>query len=66
LPRNNKYFLTVLQDTKACFFLGVCYERGIGVARDTDKAVEVYTIAADSGHADAQYNLAVLLGKQFI
>jgi TPR repeat protein len=41
------------------FNLAVCYENGNGVAVDLEKAIELYTLAANQGNADAQYNLAL-------
>jgi TPR repeat protein len=40
--------------------LGVCYELGIGVAKDAVAAAEWYAKAAAQGHGDAQHNLGLL------
>eukprot|EP00850_Spirogloea_muscicola_P003570 SM000014S00358 [mRNA] locus=s14:921867:927396:+ [translate_table: standard] len=40
--------------------LGLCYERGRGVAADPCKAAALYRRAAEGGHAKAQCNLGVL------
>ena len=37
--------------------LGVMYEFGIGIGRDTEKAIECYTQAAQKFNSDAAYNL---------
>jgi len=44
----------------ASFQLGVMFERGLGVARDTDKAIGYYRKAAERGNAAAMHNLASL------
>lgn len=36
------------------FALAVCYDNGIGVAKDVAKAAEWFSRAADQGLADAQ------------
>jgi TPR repeat protein len=36
------------------------YENGHGVEQSYEKAAEYYTMAAEQGHADAQYNLGVM------
>lgn len=49
-----------------CVLLAECYNKGIGVKRDTDKAIEYYTKAAKRNSVDAQRELALayLNGKQ--
>lgn len=47
--------------TKGQFNIGVCYEKGRGVARDMEKAMHYYGLAAANGHAQAQYRFAKLL-----
>ena len=37
--------------------LGVCYQDGTGVVKDEVEAAKYYKMAADQGHANAQYNL---------
>ena len=52
--------LYCLQDAEGCYYLGICYETGVGVEMsDDNKAAEYYQRAAELGHPDAQYNLAV-------
>ncbi len=46
-------------DAKAQFNLGLCYDKGEGVAKDVAEAVKWYRKAADQGVAAAQYNLGV-------
>ena len=36
---------------------GFCYYNGTGVAKDQAEAVKYYRLAADQGHAQAQFNL---------
>jgi TPR repeat protein len=40
--------------------LGVCFERGEGVARDTVQAAIWYRRAAEQGHMNAQFNLGMM------
>jgi TPR repeat protein len=44
-------------DVRAQTQLGWYYQEGIGIPRDTKKAVELYLKAADKGNSDAQNNL---------
>ena len=46
-------------DRVAQYNLGLCYQKGYGVAQDHKQAVYWYTKAANQGHADAQNNLGV-------
>lgn len=46
-------------DTKAQFNLAVLYEKGEGVAQDSDKALAWYQKAAEAGNVNAQYNLGL-------
>lgn len=49
-----------LQCTDAYYYLGVCYETGaIDEQPDDVKAAHYYSLGAENGHPDAQYNLAV-------
>ena len=41
------------------FWLGYCYDQGIGVEQSSEQAVVWYTKAAERGHAEAQNNLGV-------
>src|ERR1700742_3644706 len=43
---------------RAQFYLGVCYDKGLGVIRDARSSVQWYRRAAELGHPEAQYNLA--------
>uniref|UniRef100_A0A4W5K3H0 DAP3 binding cell death enhancer 1 n=1 Tax=Hucho hucho TaxID=62062 RepID=A0A4W5K3H0_9TELE len=47
--------------SKAQFNTGVCYEKGRGVCKDKDKALDFYSQAATGGHSQAQYRCAKLL-----
>lgn len=47
-----------LDNTQSIVNLAFCYEYGIGVNQDIDKANEYYKQAADLGNADAYYYLA--------
>uniref|UniRef100_A0A8C4QTI8 Death ligand signal enhancer n=1 Tax=Eptatretus burgeri TaxID=7764 RepID=A0A8C4QTI8_EPTBU len=47
------------KDVTSMYHLGVCYERGHGLAVDLEKARECFEHAANAGHADALYNLAI-------
>ncbi len=40
------------------------FERGIGTARDMNRAMRLYQLAARANHLNAQYNLAVLLAHK--
>lgn len=50
-------------DPKAQNVMGTYYESGNGVAKDYDKAIYWYTLAAEQGNTNAQYHLAVLYNK---
>src|SRR5437016_2696359 len=39
--------------------LGVCYNKGVGVAKDAVEAVRWYRQAANQGYAEAQFHLGV-------
>lgn len=45
--------------SNAQYNLGVLYHQGLGVKKDTEKAMELYRVAASQGHPEAQYNLAI-------
>nr|XP_023698781.1 death ligand signal enhancer [Paramormyrops kingsleyae] len=47
--------------SKAQFNTGVCYEKGQGVSRNLEMAVEFYRQAAAGGHSQAQYRYAMHL-----
>lgn len=42
----------------AIIFTGVCYENGIGVKQNINKAIERYSLATRDGDSQAMYNLA--------
>ena len=44
----------------AQYYLGVCYEQGYGVEVDMTRAAEMYALASQEGHADADFRLASL------
>jgi TPR repeat protein len=51
-------------DPDALFRLAFMLRHGFpGVPQQLDKAIELYTMAADLGHAEAQSNLGVLFAK---
>ncbi len=50
-------------NAKAQFFLGVMYDRGLGVTQDYAEAVRWYRKAAEQGHAEAQHDLGVMYGE---
>ncbi|XP_030595253.1 death ligand signal enhancer isoform X2 [Archocentrus centrarchus] len=56
-------FLAAAQQgySKSQFNVGVCYETGRGVSKNTEKALYYYRQAAVSGHRQAQYRYAKLL-----
>jgi hypothetical protein len=43
----------------ATFNLGLCFEQGLGVPKNMEKAMDYYFAAALMGHAKAMYNLAI-------
>ena len=47
-------------DANAQFNLGVCYEKGTGVAIDKREAFKWYKCAAEAGDSIAQFNLGVM------
>ena len=46
---------------RSSFYLGVCYDNGIGTKKNLNKAYHCYLQAADSGHPEAQYNVYQML-----
>ena len=50
-------------DPRAEFFMGILYETGMGVTKDTGQAAKFYRQSAEQGLATAQNNLASLLAK---
>ena len=47
-------------DAEAYFQLGELYEHGFGLNQDTEKAAELYTVAAKNNHSGAMYSLGFL------
>jgi uncharacterized protein len=50
-------------DVDAQYNLGIMYYHGEGVAKDIDKALHWFQMAAEQDDADAQYNLGLMHGK---
>src|SRR5689334_7955004 len=50
---------SVKGNATAQYNLGFYYEYGKGVAKDLEKAVEFYTLAANQANAAAQYRLGI-------
>lgn len=48
------------KNLSACYQLGLCYQGGVGVIQDIEKAIELYTIACDGNIADACNNLGAV------
>ena len=46
-------------DAEAQYKLGVCYDKGQGVDKNNLEAFQWFQKAAEQGHANAQFNLAV-------
>jgi len=51
------YHSAAESEPKAQFSLGLCYAKGLGVARDDKEAVKWFKAAADAGYERALYNL---------
>uniref|UniRef100_A0A0K8TS30 Putative extracellular protein sel-1 n=1 Tax=Tabanus bromius TaxID=304241 RepID=A0A0K8TS30_TABBR len=47
----------------ATFNLGLCYERGLGVTKNLENAMECYQLASSMGHSKAIYNLGVYYAR---
>ena len=47
-------------DKYASYRLGKCYDKAIFVKADKEKAIEQYTISAEAGYVEAQYDLGML------
>ena len=41
------------------FLLGWCYQYGVGVVKDDKEAVRLFSLAAQQGDSDAQFNLGL-------
>lgn len=48
------------QDSAAQYYLGKCYEQGLGVPCNPCKAAELYCQSANAGYLSAYHNLAKL------
>lgn len=44
----------------ATYNLGYCYDQGLGIMKQSEKALSLYQQASDAGNFDATYNLAFL------
>jgi len=53
--------LTEQKHLTASYFLGIQYESGEVLAQDLKRSRELYELAAQGGHVQAQFNLAMLL-----
>jgi len=42
---------------RAQFYLGTCYDNGLGIHKDTKEAYKWYLKAAKQGHMESQYNI---------
>ncbi|HEY1559079.1 MAG TPA: tetratricopeptide repeat protein [Kofleriaceae bacterium] len=62
-PARAVSYLTAACDREAarCFYLGLAFDDGDGVAKDPVKARELYGKSCDAGNADSCNNLGVLL-----
>jgi TPR repeat protein len=59
------------EDADAQYYLGLCYEQGLGVPSNPCKAADLYRQSAGAGHARAYHSLALLFetgaaGKNFV
>ncbi|CAK9304509.1 unnamed protein product, partial [Gordionus sp. m RMFG-2023] len=54
-----------LGNEKAQFNLALCYEQGLGVEKNLNKAKEYYLMSAEAGHSLAQYNLGIFYANGF-
>ncbi|MBP5687149.1 MAG: sel1 repeat family protein [Muribaculaceae bacterium] len=48
-------------DVFACKFMTECYDKGVGVKRNTDKAAEYQRLAADAGDEDSYFPVGLYL-----
>lgn len=57
-----KWYVIVAEkgDISAQYNLGMCYENGFGVEKDTSSAIKWYKLAAEGGDIDAQFALKLL------
>src|SRR5947207_737948 len=44
-------------DPKICYYLAQCYEEGIGIEQNKNKAIKLYTKSAEAGNKNAIYRL---------
>ena len=52
-------YFVYYQDRDSQYYLGLCYEEGCGVQENTCIAANYYKLAAEQGHEEAQYRLAL-------
>ncbi|UZM99147.1 sel1 repeat family protein [Lysinibacillus sp. MHQ-1] len=48
---------------EAMFTLGIIYEQGLGVNKDTNAAFNMYKKSAEAGYVEAQYRLGGYLSR---
>lgn len=53
-------------DVNAQFFMGRCYENGIGVKQNYQEAFKLYRKTAERGLPDAMYHLAFFIRKAYL
>ena len=60
-----KYFqaAAAMGSAKGSYYIGFCYDHGLGVSQDDAQALKYYTEAADKGYAAAQNSLGVMYGS---
>lgn len=46
------------EDSEAFYYLGICFENGLGVEQSESKAAEHFLKAAQSGYSEAQFSVA--------
>ena len=42
-----------LKDANGCYYLGIAYEKGLGVEKEEQKSKELYRVACSLGQTDA-------------
>jgi TPR repeat protein len=50
---------------RSTFYLGVCYDNGIGIRKNLKKAFANFLWAAGAGHVEAQYNVYQILERGY-
>lgn len=58
--------IAATNDLAAQFYVGVCYEHGIGVEKDPAEAFRMYRKAAERGLPDAMYNILLSIGTALV